>query len=332
MVRRLTVCVTVLAALVIAQGCAISQEKEPAPPVEIFKTAEPPKIDGVLDDECWKDAAPVQCVYPLAAADRIIEKPWMTARFAWDGRYLYIGYETFDANMQSIGSGQQQGPPGNQRQGAMNWVEGEKADVVEFFISFNDKRIFWELHHTALNQFNDVFIVVVDEDWGFRKAAIARHGIIFLNGEYIQDGDGSNAKDGAERKVALAARIKPRADGAPGTANDPSDRDTGYVGEMRLPWYGLGAPTAGRTETPMFDEDGNPVMQWGKQAMQVLPWDNMAGLEVVILSVCQDADKQEGYYHSSPTLRGGWFHKNYARYPRYVFVDKAAAERAAPAQ
>ena len=42
-------------------------------------------------------------------------------------------------------------------------------------------------------------------------------------------------------------------------------------------------------------------------------------------TVCQDGDKEENYYHSSPTVRGGWFHKNYARYPRYVFVDGAAA-------
>ena len=39
-------------------------------------------------------------------------------RYAWDDHYLYIAYETFDANLTAQGTGEMQGPKDNRREGA----------------------------------------------------------------------------------------------------------------------------------------------------------------------------------------------------------------------
>jgi len=111
-----------------------------------------------------------------------------------------------------------------------------RSIVVEVLSPFGDPQIFWEIHHNALNQFNDILITVVDLDRPAAKSRLFYDGIRFNWREVIED----DAETGCTRKMAV--RLKPKADGKPSTVNDASDEDTGYIGEIRLPWYGLGAP------------------------------------------------------------------------------------------
>ncbi len=109
----------------------------------------------------------------------------------------------------------------------------------------------------------------------------------------------------------------PKADGKPSTVNDPSDVDTGYSAEIRIPWYGLGAPKSRRTtlQIPPKKKGDRPTTAPG-------PW-KMAGEQLNILAVYQDAELPERYYHSSPTKPpGGWFHQSEPYWHVFKLIDE----------
>jgi hypothetical protein len=121
----------------------------------------------------------------------------------------------------------------------------------------------------------------------------------------------------AGHTLMTAVKMKPKADGKPSTVNDPSDEDTGYTGEIRIPWFGLGASL--KAETMMAVKTDDP-----KKTKNIHgPW-KMAGQEMMILAVVQDGDVKDngGYFHSSPTKPGGWFHKDAHLWPKYVLEAK----------
>lgn len=281
---------------------------EPAPAVPVPRAAVPPVVDGVLDDACWQRA-------PVSAVDMVMGKTGqraghipMKCRLAWDEQYLYIGYETFDSNLVAEGTGEEQGPAANRRAGAKIHDPEVKIDVAEFFITCGDERHFWELHHNARNQFNDVWCAVFDDTEPVAKTAMARYGIHFAHGEVLED------DPGAKVRLAAAVKLKPKADGTASTVSDESDTDTGYTAELRVPWAGLGGPLDRETwitvepETP----DGPKTRYRG-------PW-KMEGAEIRVLGVCQDGDLEQRYHHDAPLFPGGWFHKGAAFWPRYLLV------------
>lgn len=304
-VWRLGVLVLVLGGLTV--GLLSADDKLPdTKPAPIYKAEEPIKIDGVLDDPAWKTATPIDVVYVWGKVGEKSKEPRMIARYTWDDHYLYIGYETFDKNLVALGTGEKKGPKDNQREVCMISHPTEKVDVVEFFVSLGDPRFFWELHHNAANHFSDIFCIVSDDAWPIGKSTLFRFGIHFGTQNYlVDDADGG-------RTLARAVKLKPRADGKPSTVNDPSDEDTGYTGELRLPWIGLGAPLTSETMVPV-----EPTKPGEKKRNVHGPW-KMAGQQLMILAVVQNADTKEHYFHSSPTKPGGWFHKGSEHWPKYL--------------
>lgn len=273
----------------------------------IPETVEPIVVDGVLDEPVWRISAPVEVDYLGSKQGQKSAEKRMVAQYAWDGDYLYIGYETFDANLLAKGDGRRDGPEGNRRPGASIHDPVVKVDVVEFFISFGDERFMWEIHHNALDQFNDVFCIVPAPEWPVAKGTLTTYGIMFLGSESLQDDP--------PHTVATAVKLKPKADGAASTPNRPGDTDTGYTAEIRIPWRALGIPTAART---WRQENGKKVPG---------PW-KLETQKVSLLAVVQDGDLPERYHHSSPTRKPDWFHKTQPDWPVYAFG--AAAEPAVP--
>jgi len=272
----------------------------------IPQAAEPIVVDGVLDEAVWQVAPPVEVDFLGSKQGQKSAEKRMIARYAWDGDYLYIGYETFDANFLALGNGRTEGPEGNRRPGASIYDLATKVDVVEFFISFGDERFMWEIHHNALNQFNDVFCIVPHPEWPVAKGSLTKtYGIMFLDGEFL--------RDAPPHTLATAVKLKPKADGAASTPNEPGDADTGYTAEIRIPWRALGVPTAAET---WRQENGKKVPG---------PW-NLEGRKVSLLAVVQDGDLPERYHHSGPKRKPGWFHKDQPDWPEYEF---APAERSA---
>lgn len=271
----------------------------------ISETVDPVVVDGVLDEPVWRIAAPVEVDYlGSKPAEKSAEKR-MVAKYAWDGDYLYIGYETFDANLVAKGNGRTEGPEGNRRDGASINDPKVKVDVVEFFISFGDERFMWEIHHNAINQFNDVFCIVPAPEWPVAKGTLTTYGIMFLDAEWL--------RDDPPHTVRSAVKLKPKADGSASTVNDASDTDTGYTAEIRIPWRALGIPTAAQT---WRQENGKRVAG---------PW-KLEGQKVSLLAVVQDGDLRERYHHSGPKRKSDWFHKTQPDWPVYEF---APAEKTA---
>lgn len=295
-----------LSTLLLTGSLGLSHGQEP-----ILETPEPIQIDGSLDEAVWKTAPAVEVNYIGSKKGEKSADPRMTARYAWDGNYLYIAYETFDANLVALGSNVTEGSPETPRAGAAIFQPDSKVDVVEFFVSFGDEHFQWEIHQNALNQFNDIFCVIPAPEWPVAKSSLAApHGIIFCPHEWIGD-------DGA-LTVASAVKLKPKADGRPSTINDPSDVDSGYTAEIRLPWRSIGAPNAAAT---WIENKPNPRVPG--------PW-KMAGQTISLLAVVQDGDLKERYHHSSATRPSGWFQKTQPEWPVYEFTSaEAMANRAA---
>ena len=247
----------------------------------IPKSAKPVKIDGVLDEECWQTAAAVKADFIKGGDGKVSDVPRMLARYTWDKDYLYIGYEVFDTNIVARGNGATKGPaPG--REGC---AISPPADVVEFFIGFSNSNLFWEVHHNASNNFNDILVLVDLPAWKRNPPAFVYSGIYWAMQEFI--------KDAGEQKLAVAVQMRPRADGKPSTVNDATDKDAGYTGELRLPWVGIGG------------------------------WKEMTGRELTILAVTETGDLpnppyKTPYHTSCPTLpTADFFHKHFAKWPRY---------------
>jgi len=277
-----------LAALLVLLSGLWTPQSEPGP-TTAWKSETPLVIDGVLDEPAWQRAERVRVDYIHGKTGQLSSDHHMEVRYTWDENYLYLGYETFDRNVVALGTGKKEGPDKNLREGCEISHATEPVDVVEFFISFGDLRFFWEIHHNAANQFNDIWCTSYDDSWPISKSSIDRYGIHFGASEFIRD------DEEAGHTFASAATLKP-----PSTLNDSKDTDTGYIGEIRLPWAGLGAPRDRET----FDAKRRHG-----------PW-KMEGLQMLILAVVQDGDLKDRYHHSSPTFPGGWFHKGAAHYPR----------------
>ena len=279
-------------------------ERRPPLAQPINKASDPIVIDGVLEEPAWKDAATVEVKYVWGKVGEARE-PWMIARYTWDDQYLYIGYETFDKNLVALGSGEMKGPKGNQREVCVIGHPTEKVDVVEFFLSFGDPHFFWEIHHNAANNFSDIWCNVVDASQPIHQSILFFDGIYFGTSAFMKDDPDAGVR------LQTAVKLKPKADGKPSTVNDPSDVDTGYVGELRLPWLGVGAPRASESWRRRQGPQGAARGKW-------------PGSRLRILAVCQNADFKEHLLHSSPTKPGSWFHKGTEHYPSYVLKGPAA--------
>ena len=129
-------------------------------------------------------------------------------------------------------------------------------------------------------------------------------------------------QDHGEATLQRAVSLKPRQDGKPSTVNDPSDTDTGYSGELRLPWFGIGAVAAA---VQMVEVE---PARYGKPAVLMPRW-NMDGREISMLAVSQNGDSAERYCTSAAGLAPGqFFHKQTGKYPRYRLTEVDPGSRA----
>lgn len=271
-----------------AAALAATPAPRPTPqraPIPIRKAHVPPVIDGRLDDACWKDAVgtPVHFRHADTSGQPISSNP-MTACFAWDEHYLYIGYRVTIDVPRTLGTGLMQGPPDNRREGVKLWeLDKGPTDMVEFFLHTGDSRFFWEVHHNANNQFNDIFCVVPDPSWPVAQLATARLGVILNMEEYMHDED--------DYTVAMAAA--------------PAPSGKGYTGELRLPWLAVGAPLSRRTTIPLPPEV--KPHKWPHVAAG--PW-QMEGFEMRILSVIQSSVLPDRYHRSNVYTGKPWMHQD----------------------
>lgn len=277
-------------ALLMAVSTLARAAAEEMPTTVLVRAVQPPVVDGRLDDACWAASVGVPIDQPNSKKHPRSDVPPAIARYAWDEHYFYIGYETFDRNLVAFGTGEFQGPPGQQREGCVIYQKDVPVDVVEFFISLGDQHFFWELHHNALNQFNDVWCVVTDPEWPIHHAAMNPYGILFHHQEFLEDD--------AAHSVRTAVWLKPKEDGTASTVGG-EDVDSGYCGELRIPWRSLGVAR----DRAVKKSAGS--------------WD-LDGLVVAAVAVVQDGDLDHRYHRSGSFGTSSWFHLDMPAWPRYL--------------
>ncbi len=82
--------------LIIVMGCVLMVSVAVAEPlICVYRTNEPPTIDGMLDDECWKEASITSPFLSLSSS--VLPDEQTRARLCWDDQNLYIAAEAFDA-------------------------------------------------------------------------------------------------------------------------------------------------------------------------------------------------------------------------------------------
>lgn len=289
---------TAFVALTLAAGLAFTAqaaEKETISPTPVYRAKTAPVIDGKLDDACWQNAIVVVANHLYAAPGQRTEPPPLVARFAWDEHCLYIAYEVNDTNLIALASGRESGPPGNRRMTPEEYLPEKGLDLAEFFISFGSVREFWEIHHDAANHMNNLAVELPTAEALAKIPKPSYKDVTFHRERFVTDD--------REFTVARAVQLKPRKDGKPSTVNDPSDRDTGYTGEIRLPWAGLGAPAASRGANGSYA---------------------LSGTRLPILAASLNGNRGEAVYHSSaPHLPRLMFHFSVALWPKYVLVEAA---------
>jgi hypothetical protein len=121
------------------------------------------------------------------------------ARLAWDEHYLYLGYEIRNADLDG---------------------ERDKLASAQFFLSLGRPTEFWEMQHTAGNEFSTHWCVVP-------PAAELRAKPKVEPADVRRDRQPFVANDG-KHSASHAIEQLPN--------------DAGFRGEIRLPWSGLGLP------------------------------------------------------------------------------------------
>jgi hypothetical protein len=268
--------------------CSTAAAAEPPAVIDIPRAKSAPAIDGKLNDDCWSHAARVPVEYLYRGDGQATSPPPMIARLLWDEGYLYLGYEVSDSDLVAVGNGKEVGPAGNRRPASEEWLPEKNLDLVECFVSFGSRQKFWEIHHTAGNHLNNHWCEVPDEAL-LPGAKTSIDSLKLLRDRFIPD-------EGLFT-VARAVSLKPKKAGGLSTVNDSSDEDTGYFGELRLPWGGLGAPAERRRA------EGRYAMSGARLTM--------------LLAILNGNDGKPAYHSSAADLPAQMFHFLADHWPRY---------------
>ena len=158
-------------------------------------TDKPVKVDGKLDDPCWKTAA----VYKLGlSADKIADglelKEGGEVRFAWDDKYLYLAASFEDSDVVAEGK----------EDGLHHYRMG---DLCELFLKPENKSWYWELYVTPRENKTTFF---------------------FPSKGYLGLPSGFEYQFDAQSDLKVATQID-------GTLNDWSDKDRKWTAEMAVP-------------------------------------------------------------------------------------------------
>ena len=111
---------------------------EKASPVTVPKFANPPVIDGKLDDDVWQNAAVLKDFYQIDPGDNIAPSKPTEVLIGYDSKFLYIAFRAFDE-------------PDKVRSTVAKRDSIFQDDYVGFYLdTFNDKRKAFEIFFNPL--------------------------------------------------------------------------------------------------------------------------------------------------------------------------------------
>jgi hypothetical protein len=257
----------------------------------ISQAVSAPIIDGMLNDPCWKQTKPILVIYPHDGSGKAPDPVPMTTWMTWDSHYLYLAYEVNDTNLVALGTGRKTGPPKNRRPQSLEYAPEKNLDLAEFFISLGNGQFFWEIHHNAANHLNTLWIEVPSPDQLVKiEKPVYRH-VTFHRNHYLPD-QGTHT-------LKRAVQLKKKANNQPSILNLSTDRDTGYTGELRLPWAGL-----------LFNQPPKKVRS------------QLKDLKLSLLAVNLNGNRgKAAYYSSGSGIPKLMYHFSSHKWPVYRLVD-----------
>lgn len=93
----------------LAAGCLLflapavaGAQPETLLPIPLIRTAAEIRVDGVVSETEWKDAAVVDTFYETSPGDNTPPKIRTVAYLTYDGKYLYLGFKAFDPEPEKI--------------------------------------------------------------------------------------------------------------------------------------------------------------------------------------------------------------------------------------
>lgn len=97
-------------------------------PVTLSHFDKPPVIDGLLDDEVWKDSTVLKEFYQIQPGDNLAPSKPTEVRLGYDDKYLYLGFHAYD-------------DPGKVRATVATRDDVSADDNVSVYLdTYNDKR------------------------------------------------------------------------------------------------------------------------------------------------------------------------------------------------
>lgn len=111
---------------------------EKSQPVQVVRFENAPAIDGLLDDEVWKEAVVLRDFYQISPGDNIAPSKPTEVRLGYDAKFLYIAFHAYDE-------------PGKVRARVAKRDEVFEDDYVGIILdTFNDQRRAYEFFFNPL--------------------------------------------------------------------------------------------------------------------------------------------------------------------------------------
>ena len=194
----------------LAAGCAAAPTlPSGGPTYECRKAVDPIRLDGVLDEDSWKQAEAVPLRYAYPSGERV-ETPAGLARMCWDARNFYVALEVPDINIQAEGRDRD------------TVGEALPNDLAEIFVDINgDDRHFFEFHVNPLNGFTDTLVILCEPDSPLGQRSVY--------------GDVVYLREFNLKSYKTAVKVY-------GEVNHPELPDEKWVVEMALPFESLLMP------------------------------------------------------------------------------------------
>ncbi len=189
--------------------------------IEAWRIEKAPKIDGRLDEECWRKAAKSTNFVDLISGKQAMYGT--NVRVLWDAEYLYVGYEIEEPNVQA------------------KFTERDSPiyedNDVELFIA--GENAYYEFEINALGTIYEGLFVWQSD---YESTGLAELSDLDLTNPKLRSQEFNGVgftKHPRGKRWAFLGWDYPRARTAvhiDGTLNNPADKDRGWSVELAFPW------------------------------------------------------------------------------------------------
>lgn len=142
MARRFWITIAGSGLTILTAVAGMAATTPPLPVMQAVYTAQPVKIDGILDDAVWKKAPAYRMALDTNATNAVTEGG--EVRVAWDTNYLYVAVRFTDSDIVAEGKEDQ-------------LHHYSLGDLAEVFLKPDNETWYWELYATPAGKKTSFF-------------------------------------------------------------------------------------------------------------------------------------------------------------------------------